>query len=143
MTKRESVEIRVLSVKQPWADCLMFDKWVENRSWRTHYRGPLWIQAGLKSDYGEDVFEEYRQVPGERVRGCIIGRVDLVECALQRDVVVVRNYIKGTRKTVSDRQEEIRNLMPRSNPSYAAARNPRRFFAVSRYLVRRGTAKVV
>ncbi len=49
MTKTPTVEIRVLSVKQPWADCLMLDKWVENRSWQTHYRGPLWIQAGLKT----------------------------------------------------------------------------------------------
>jgi hypothetical protein len=115
MTKRDPIEIRVLSVKQPWADCIMLDKWVENRSWRTHYRGPLWIQAGLKTDYGPDVFYEHRQVPGERLRGCIIGRVDLLDCASQRDVIAVRDYIKGKRKTVSDRQEEIRNLMPRSN----------------------------
>lgn len=37
--------MRILSVRQPWAWALV-DGWkdVENRSWRTAYRGPIAIQ---------------------------------------------------------------------------------------------------
>lgn len=115
MTKISTVEIRVLSVKQPWADCLMHDKWVENRTWETHYRGPLWIQAGLKTDYGPDGEAEYRHVPGERLQSHIIGRVELLDCALERDLIAVYNFINGHRKTITARQEELRTLVPRSN----------------------------
>lgn len=115
MTKREPLEIRVLSVMQPWADCLMLDKWVENRSWRTHYRGPLWIQAGLKSDCGPDEETEFRHIPGDRIRGHIIGRVNLLECALQSDLNAVWKYVNGHRKTITERQEELRAFVPRSN----------------------------
>lgn len=35
-----------LSIKQPWADAIAFaGKDIENRPWRTHYRGPLAIHA--------------------------------------------------------------------------------------------------
>jgi hypothetical protein len=39
-------EVRVLSVRQPWALLLAFGlKQYETRDWRTHYRGPLAIHA--------------------------------------------------------------------------------------------------
>jgi len=115
MTKRPPVELRVLSVKQPWADCLMLDKWVENRSWQTHYRGPLWIQAGLQALREPDEGDPAWHVPGDRLRGQIIGRVDLLECALTVDLYAIRKYLKGYQKTITVRQEELRSLVPRSN----------------------------
>lgn len=37
-----------LTIKQPWASAIMAGlKRVENRTWRTDYRGPLAIHAGL------------------------------------------------------------------------------------------------
>ena len=42
-----------LSIKQPWTSAIAFaGKNIENRSWRTHYRGPLAIHAsGTVVDY--------------------------------------------------------------------------------------------
>lgn len=46
-----------LTVKQPWASAIMAGlKRVENRTWRTDYRGPLAIHAGSSIDpAGEEV----------------------------------------------------------------------------------------
>lgn len=109
------VEIRVLTVWQPFADALMLDKWVENRPRVTHYRGPLWIQAGLRRVVALDDDAQYRNVPGNRIQGHIIGRVDLLECALNDDVNAVFNYLNGFRKTLTERQQELRPFLPRAN----------------------------
>jgi hypothetical protein len=46
---------KALTVIQPWASAIAFaGKDVENRTWRTHYRGPLAIHAGLDKRYVED-----------------------------------------------------------------------------------------
>jgi activating signal cointegrator 1 len=46
------VEVRVLSLLQPWASLLVFgEKRVETRSWKTAYRGPVAIHAGLNDEY--------------------------------------------------------------------------------------------
>lgn len=43
--------IPILSIKQPWAWLIMNEyKDIENRSWQTKYRGPLYIHAGKKFD---------------------------------------------------------------------------------------------
>lgn len=94
--------MRALTVCQPYP-YLMFlpredPRWkgVENRTWRTTYRGPLLIHAGLskryihavgrgysKSGNISDLFpqdEEYG-IPLEKLTlGAIIGQVDLVDC---------------------------------------------------------------
>lgn len=45
------IELRALTVKQPWAACIAAGaKTVENRTWATKYRGSLAIHAGSASD---------------------------------------------------------------------------------------------
>lgn len=40
---------KALSIIQPWASAIAFaGKDIENRSWRTHYRGPVAIHASAK-----------------------------------------------------------------------------------------------
>lgn len=85
---------RVLSVRQPWAWSLIFaGKDVENRSRNIagDYRGPVFIQAGLRAVDDEDPIwdaDRYRlalaKAPARErrridVRGAIIGLVDLVD----------------------------------------------------------------
>jgi hypothetical protein len=82
--------MRVLSVKQPWADAIVHGpKRVENRTWMTAYRGPLAIHSSLVFDrpaLGRPVdhpLQSYLQgaygdVPD--VRGAIIGTAALVGC---------------------------------------------------------------
>ena len=40
--------IPILSVRQPWAWCIVGPprKDIENRTWRSGYKGPLYIHAG-------------------------------------------------------------------------------------------------
>jgi len=76
-----------LTIKQPWARLIMLGiKDVENRSWTTDYRGPIFVHAGQKWDpdpwpddpaleaFGITYFTE-EKVP----KGVILGTVDLVD----------------------------------------------------------------
>jgi len=40
--------MKTLSVKQPWSTLLFYGKDIENRSWRTNYRGELLIHVSSK-----------------------------------------------------------------------------------------------
>jgi hypothetical protein len=74
--------MRVLTVRQPWA-ALILDgsKAIENRTWRTTYRGPLAIHAGRRKDPAGP--EEGPAGP----TGCLLGVVDLVAVVPGREVV--------------------------------------------------------
>lgn len=101
--------MRTLSIRQPWAWLIIRPdiedhaarlqaivnhaiKPVENRTWHTHYRGPLQIhasQAMTRSDYqacwlflAADPRTQHVELPspGALERGGVVGRVDLVGC---------------------------------------------------------------
>lgn len=80
------MEIRVLSVRQPWAWALIHGgKDIENRDWPTKYRGPLAIHASMKIDragVGEVAHLTKRVIlPDEAfATGIIVGVVDVVDC---------------------------------------------------------------
>ena len=75
-----------MSLRQPFAWLVVNGhKDVENRPWRTAYRGPLLIHAGLKWPTGEQmeaIEAKYGlTIPdSEMVFGGIVGRVELVDC---------------------------------------------------------------
>ena len=85
--------VKVISIRQPWASLVIMGiKDVENRTWTTPYRGPIYIHASQKFDSGAmDYLEEFgddlldndvnnilRILP-EQPRGALIGRVTLKE----------------------------------------------------------------
>ncbi|MBL8048095.1 MAG: ASCH domain-containing protein [Chthonomonas sp.] len=92
--------MKVLSIRQPWAWAIIHGgKDIENRNWRTNYRGPLAIHAGKQFDMRLDDFRDYCRgdygnpwlrmatefineydFVGNEPRGAIIGVVDLVDC---------------------------------------------------------------
>lgn len=79
--------MRVLSVRQPWAWAIIHaDKRAENRTWMTHYRGPLAIHASRTPDLDAwralDHLEVAHPLVDELYYGSIIGVVDLVDCVL-------------------------------------------------------------
>jgi ASCH domain len=81
--RRLSSVAKALSIKQPWAWAIIEGfKDVENRSWPTSYRGPLFIHAGLKeAPLGWLALDrECIDFPCEVAKGGIIGSVDLVGC---------------------------------------------------------------
>jgi len=85
--------VKALSIRQPWAWLIVNGhKDIENRSWLTHYRGPLLIHAskGITGAEYDFALEHAYEVAGvtlplfdELERGGIVGRVDLVDCVDQ------------------------------------------------------------
>lgn len=87
--------IRALSIRQPWAWAITKGwKPVENRTWKTSYRGPLAIHAGLKEEAGdldwiiatiaaqtgrpaEELLDDYSE---RRWLGCYVGSVTMTGC---------------------------------------------------------------
>ena len=80
--------MKILSVKQPWAHLIIHGaKNVENRTWRTDYRGPVAIHASLKPDDDDKAWELAAEKGEDGVvfiphmdYGKIIGVVELVDC---------------------------------------------------------------
>lgn len=55
---------KAITVIEPWASAIVYaGKDIENRNWRTHYRGPIAIHAGSKF-YEGDLTDLQRQVRG-------------------------------------------------------------------------------
>lgn len=56
MPKTYKYSGKAISIIQPWASAIAFaGKDIENRSWRTHYRGPVAIHAS--GSYDPEIFE--------------------------------------------------------------------------------------
>lgn len=90
--------MKVLSVRQPWASLIVHGpKRVENRTWRTDYRGPLLIHAAKsrKSLWpGADSIEGLPPL----AFGAIIGLVDLVDCIpveRMRRIAPADHFVEG------------------------------------------------
>ena len=81
-------DVKVLVVRQPWAWLIVNSyKDIENRSWKTKFRGTLLIQASanLPPKWGLDenrLWAKKRgvQVPEVLEQGGIVGMVQLVDC---------------------------------------------------------------
>lgn len=83
---------KALSIMQPWAALIVHGvKDIENRSWRTHFRGPVLIHAGKKFDdlAQDDVDAEIHPVTGEALElpdlvtyptGGIVGVAEIYDC---------------------------------------------------------------
>jgi hypothetical protein len=72
-------DIRALSICQPWAHAVLhLGKDVENRPWRTHFRGTLLIQASLKVERNEALKLKFD--PDSLPTDVIVGSVEVVDC---------------------------------------------------------------
>lgn len=75
--------MKALTISQPHASKIASgEKWVENRSWATKYRGPLAIHAGKGTQYL--TAKELRE--SGLPFGAVIAVAELVECFYLRDV---------------------------------------------------------
>jgi hypothetical protein len=79
--------MRCLSVRQPWAWLLINGyKDIENRTWKTRYRGPVLIHASSRPEsYLDDIRADIRRrfrirVPEELPTGGIVGQVTIKDC---------------------------------------------------------------
>lgn len=82
--------MKALSIRQPWAWLIVNGhKDIENRSWRTKYRGPVLIHAG-QTMYRDD-YEWAHEIavsqgvtlpfPDDLLRGGIVGVATITDCA--------------------------------------------------------------
>jgi hypothetical protein len=84
--------MKVLSVKNPWAYLIMHHgKDIENRTYKTNFRGEVLIHASLKSacfeDYASIMPEHFQYndlmtmlTRAEPTNGCILGSIRIVDC---------------------------------------------------------------
>ena len=94
------MKIKVLTVKQPWASLIVHGiKDIENRTWRTNFRGRVLIHSS--GSYGkkfkvnltdEQAKEAFTTIAKECMFGClpfgsIIGSVEIVDCVLNHPSV--------------------------------------------------------
>jgi hypothetical protein len=72
--------MKALTVRQPWAWAITHaGKNIENRDWRTHYRGPLIIHAAAAMHAAPLPRRLPCRPPDEHVRSALVGIVDLVD----------------------------------------------------------------
>jgi len=79
--------VNALSIRQPWAWLIAHGyKDIENRKWRTGFRGRFLIHAGLQVDrLAYTVFRDFYDLPeiDDLPTGGIVGSADLKECVDQ------------------------------------------------------------
>jgi hypothetical protein len=73
---------KCLTIHQPWAWAIIAGhQRVENRTWSTHYRGPLAIHAGVSREWMADELPNGIPVVASTLAfGAVIGFCDLVDC---------------------------------------------------------------
>src|SRR5262249_5833572 len=71
--------LRILSIRQPWAYLIANgDKDIENRSWRTKYRGLFLIHASLALD--RDGCRAQKLLAEDMETGGGVGMAEIVDC---------------------------------------------------------------
>jgi hypothetical protein len=88
--------MKALSIKQPWADLIVSGhKDIENRTWRTNFRGRVYVHASQKYDHRHRdmsslfTFPQWDSLTTELQyelcslswqKSAIIGEVDIIDC---------------------------------------------------------------
>jgi hypothetical protein len=89
--------VKIISIRQPWASLIAHGiKDIENRTWRTAYRGPLFVHASLKVDCSiADVRRSLGiELPDLPVLiGGIVGMTNVVDCVEQHSSIWFRGPI--------------------------------------------------
>ena len=71
--------MKVLTIKQPWASLIRENiKHIEFRSWKTNYRGTIYIHAGASIEKNE--FPRFSSLNIEYPTSRIIAKATLVDC---------------------------------------------------------------
>lgn len=88
--------MKVLSLTQPYAALICSGtKRVETRSWKTNYRGPLYIHAS-KTKIKKEILanqELMQLVPDDISYGAILCKCDLVDC-----FVMTKDYVEDMKQ---------------------------------------------
>ena len=80
--------MKALSIKQPWASLIANNiKNIENRTWKTNYRGRIYIHSSAKMSLYEFTWEQSMKISEsffyyDTPFSAIIGEVDIVDCVI-------------------------------------------------------------
>ena len=86
--------MKALSIKQPWASLIANGiKDIENRTWKTNFRGRIYIHASSKPASWNDLNSQQRKLVG--ISDCrqwdlysaIIGEVDVIDCVINHESI--------------------------------------------------------
>lgn len=104
--------MKVLTLIQPWGTLIALgEKKIETRSWKTNYRGPLFIHAGKKIDWDicqnypfKDVLSDHGiTLKSQLPTGMIIAKCELVDCIKMSDWGIDTS-LRVISATLEDRQ---------------------------------------
>lgn len=87
--------MKALSIKQPWASLIAHGiKPIENRSWKTNFRGRIYIHSSSKGvpdfDFITEHHEALKSVDTDNMEfpySAIIGEVDIIDCVINHPSV--------------------------------------------------------
>ena len=89
--------MKALTLIQPWASLILLgEKKIETRSWKTNYRGEIYIHASLSLSKSERVESAKKYLKSEIKPGCILFKCELVDCIPMTD-----EFIKYINKETS------------------------------------------
>jgi len=82
------MKMKTLTIKNPWSYLIFHGKDVENRTWRTNYRGDILIHSAKKWSYDYQYLLDHIPYASEYVNnnhkellcGAIIGKVTIIDC---------------------------------------------------------------
>jgi len=113
--------MKVITVKQPFASLIAEGyKKYEFRSWKSSYRGELYIHAGLGID--KEAMKRFEYLHLEYPQGVILAKCNMTDCilineemkqALQKeDPIVYQGAIKSTKKEYGFQLENVEKIKP-------------------------------
>ena len=106
--------MKALSIKQPWASLIAHGiKDIENRTWRTHFRGKIYIHASgksagntafLLSNEQESFFvwntENYKTFESNLDYSAVIGEVEIIDCVINHPSIWAEKEEDLTKKPI-------------------------------------------
>lgn len=103
--------MKAVSIKQPWASLIAHGiKDIENRTWRTHFRGRIYIHACGKPKQKENIYSVLNQEQWEEANdkfslgefnpdnlkySAIIGEVEIIDCVINHESVWAEKSCEG------------------------------------------------
>lgn len=111
--------MKVLTIKQPFASLISEGyKEYEFRTWKTKYRGPLLIHAGLGVD--KEAMKRYEKLNLNYPKGKIIAKVNLTDCIevdnnlksklKEKNYLVYQGAINSNKKEYAFKLENVEKI---------------------------------
>lgn len=87
--------MKALSIKQPWASLIAHGiKDIENRTWRTHFRGKIYIHSSGKGvpdfEFTREQHKALLNINTEDMsfhKSAIIGEVEIIDCVINHESI--------------------------------------------------------